>query len=155
MKEIVNNFDFVSSDASNGVKMTPMIDVVFQLLIFLMCSLHFRSLEAVLEARLPRDGEIASPIKNPGPVSEGDSPRRVEIRIAVIHNTGNPLIPLIKLDGRPLDGYNDLTLTLTGIRNKNKDASVVIEPQGDVPTQCVVDAIDACKKAGVVPKLAK
>jgi len=39
--------------------MTPMIDVVFQLLIFFLCTLHFRQLEGKLDAFLPRDAGAA------------------------------------------------------------------------------------------------
>jgi len=35
--------------------MTPLIDVVFQILIFFLCTLHFRQLDGRLDAYLPRD----------------------------------------------------------------------------------------------------
>ena len=39
-------------EASN---MTPMIDVVFQLLIFFMLSMHFKEVEGKLLSQLPKD----------------------------------------------------------------------------------------------------
>jgi|SRR3989339_1315888 len=136
----------VMNDAEMEVKMTPLIDVIFQLLIFLMCAIHFRSLEVKLVARLPANDGIESPLK--------DIKAR-HVRIALTHNANNPLMPAIKLDDITVAGYDELTKTLGNIRNTTKEISVIIEPQKEIPTQCVIDAVNACKKAGVTPKLAK
>ena len=40
------------------MEMTPMIDVVFLLLIFFMCTLRFKTLEGKLAAYLPRDAGV-------------------------------------------------------------------------------------------------
>ena len=155
MKRPADNFDFASSDASNGVKMTPMIDVIFQLLIFLMCALHFRSLETKLESFLPANKEITKPLTG-GATAESQPNRDVrQVVIALIHNDQNLITPMIKLDGRTIAGYEELTRQLNDIRRTNNEISVTVEPQGQIPAQCVVDAIDACQKAGVTPKLAK
>jgi len=128
-------------------KMTPLIDVVFQLIIFLMCTLHFRSLDAKLETYLPAEKEMKSPLKGKTAVEIR------QVRIALINNDSKPMAPAIKLDDISLAGYDELTRTLEDIQNTTKEVSVIIEPQGKIPTQCVIDAIDACKKAGVIPKL--
>jgi len=50
---------------STGLNLTPMIDVVFQLLIFFVCTVEFQRPEEKLAARLPppsgRTGSTASP----------------------------------------------------------------------------------------------
>ena len=46
------------------MEMTPMIDVVFLLLIFFMCTLKFKTLEGKLSAYLPKDVGVR-PIKQP------------------------------------------------------------------------------------------
>jgi len=53
--------------------MTPMIDVVFQLLIFFMLSMHFPEIEGVLKTQLPKD-------RGPGPWEVRD-PELAEIRV--------------------------------------------------------------------------
>jgi biopolymer transport protein ExbD len=126
------------------LKMTPLIDVIFQLLIFLMCALHFRSLETKLEAILPADKEIRNPLTDVR-----------QTTITLIHNSTNPTEPMIKLNGRTIADYEELTRQLNNIRRTNNEISVTLEPQGQIPAQCVVNAIDACQKAGVIPKLAK
>ena len=48
----------INKDASKeefGLQMAPMIDVTFQLLIFFLCTLKFRTLEGKLGAYLPKD----------------------------------------------------------------------------------------------------
>jgi biopolymer transport protein ExbD len=60
-----------SSEARSGRKedeprmdMTPMIDVTFQLLIFFMCTIRFKTLEGKLAAYLPKDvGRQSAPVE--------------------------------------------------------------------------------------------
>lgn len=51
-------------DETLELKMTPLLDVIFQLIIFLMCALHFRSLDAKLEPCILSDKEMKSPQAN-------------------------------------------------------------------------------------------
>ena len=47
--------------------MTPMIDVTFLLLIFFMCTLHFKTLEGMLQSYLPKDQGMqkTNPVRDP------------------------------------------------------------------------------------------
>ena len=47
------------------VKMTPMIDVIFLLLIFFVCTASFRAAEEVLPAQMPSSGTIAADVEIP------------------------------------------------------------------------------------------
>ncbi|MBI4563675.1 MAG: biopolymer transporter ExbD [Planctomycetes bacterium] len=48
------------------IPMTPMIDVVFQLLIFFMLTMHFKEVEGILRTMLPKDkGLQSSSVLNP------------------------------------------------------------------------------------------
>ena len=126
------------------LKMTPLIDVVFQLIIFLMCAVHFRTLATTLGTILPVNKEINKPqlgVK--------------QIIITLIHNDRNPMAPAIKLDVKDIANYEELARQLNNIRQSGAEISVIVKPQGQVPTQCVVDALDACKRAGVNPILAE
>ena len=62
------------NDEKREMQMTPMIDVVFLLLIFFMCTLKFKTLEGKLAAYLPKDVGV-----NPG----GEPIDRVDLHIAV------------------------------------------------------------------------
>ncbi len=46
----------MDEEKPGDLNMTPMIDVVFQLLIFFMLSMHFKEIEGKLITTLPRDG---------------------------------------------------------------------------------------------------
>ncbi len=46
-------------DEAFDLNMTPMIDVVFQLLIFFMLSMHFKAVEGKLLSQLPKDKGLA------------------------------------------------------------------------------------------------
>ena len=46
-------------DKPDELNMTPMIDVVFQLLIFFMLSMHFKEVEGKLLSQLPKDKGLA------------------------------------------------------------------------------------------------
>ena len=56
--------------------MTPMIDVVFQLIIFFMCNMKYKTLEGRLDAYLPKDVGVNS--------GAADQIEKVEILIKVV-----------------------------------------------------------------------
>lgn len=49
----------VTEEKPQDLNMTPMIDVVFQLLIFFMLSMHFKEIEGKLLSQLPKDKGLA------------------------------------------------------------------------------------------------
>jgi biopolymer transport protein ExbD len=57
--------------------MTPMIDVVFQLIIFFMCNIKYKTLEGRLDAFLPKDVGVNS-------VPADQPPEKVEVVIKVV-----------------------------------------------------------------------
>jgi biopolymer transport protein ExbD len=57
------------------MNMTPMIDVTFQLLIFFMCTIKFKTLEGKLSAYLPKDVGVNT--------SEAEPKEKVDISIRV------------------------------------------------------------------------
>jgi biopolymer transport protein ExbD len=57
------------------INLTPMIDVVFQLIIFFMCAMKFKTLEKKIEAFLPKDRGLA---KTPEKIEE-----KVQIKVII------------------------------------------------------------------------
>ena len=76
------------------LNLTPMIDVVFQLIIFFLCALNFRSLEKKLEVALPKDsgGEMT-------PDPRDDLVVRVVVRQTA--EEGVPHIAVLEKEIRP------------------------------------------------------
>ena len=64
--------------------MTPMIDVVFQLLIFFMLTIEFKTLEGKLAAYLPKDVGVNN--------TPAEPKEKVEIRVKVV-NEGSKVDP--------------------------------------------------------------
>ena len=75
-----------SGDGSEAfeINLTPMIDVVFQLIIFFMCAMKFKTLERKIEAYLPKDRGLAA---TPERIDE-----RVNIKV-VIKQTEDEGVP--------------------------------------------------------------
>ena len=68
------------------LQMTPMIDVVFLLLIFFMCSTKFKTLEGKLEAYLPKDLGPSPPTDNTDPIEDVT----ISLRMESIKCNGDP-----------------------------------------------------------------
>jgi biopolymer transport protein ExbD len=137
---------YVSDEASLEVPMTPMIDVIFQLIIFFMCSIHFKSLEGKLYSYLPRDKGMAN--------TSVTDPILDEVRIKLAYSATAPLLTKIKVGEKEFSDWDALFKHMQNI------SSSLITPSGDVipvkidsdekiPVQSVVYALNICKKAGI------
>ena len=136
-----------TEETSMELQMAPMIDVIFQLIIFFMCSIHFKSLEGKLYSYLPKYAGMGE-----GPVIEAPIS---EVRIRLIYSEdAKPLMSKIRVG----DQYFNWDTLYTYIENL---APTLILPNGidiipvkidaddRVTTQAVVNAQNICKKAGV------
>jgi biopolymer transport protein ExbD len=137
------------------LNMTPMIDVIFQLLIFFMCSLHFKVLEGKLLSYLPKDKGIYNT-----PVTELELN---EVRIRLVYDEGlDASNPMAKWRTRIYIGrdrlckdfeemgevvnssYNQMKTALNG-----KEPPVKLDPDKKVPCQSIVSAFDQCRKYNI------
>ena len=153
-----------------------MIDVVFLLLIFFMCSMQFKTVERKLDAELPKD-EGQNPIPK-----KVEVPTEIRVRIywannnataqsphgQVIHSpnkafsddweevSGGVRVPLsirgahivIEVNRVKVTDLNDLARTLMDLNQKNP-MPVVIDARMAVPFKWVVGALDACARSAV------
>ncbi|MFA5793966.1 MAG: biopolymer transporter ExbD [Candidatus Brocadiia bacterium] len=136
-------------DPSMEINMTPMIDVIFQLIIFFMCSIHFKSLEGKLQSYLPKN-------KGPEPTIVTEPDDLNEVRIKLIYSPDSkPLMSKIVIGTENIPDWDALEKRVTSItadqRNRitEKPIPFKIDPQLKVPTQAVINVINICKKAGV------
>jgi len=127
------------------IPMTPMIDVIFQLMIFFMCSIHFKSLEGKLYASMPMD-------KGP---SGGNPPPIEEVRIRLAYSKESPLMARVKLGDIDFKDWDSLERHLKDLAPGLVTSDglnvipVKIDADGNVPAQAVVSVLNICKKAGV------
>jgi len=117
-----------STDAPLELNLTPMIDVVFLLVIFFMTATQFAEVERAVELELP---EVAS---------EGTTVAALdEPRVVAVTEGG-----AVTLDGRPR--------TLAELRDDlavATEAQVLIHGDGRCDFQHVAAALSACRAAGV------
>jgi len=116
-----------------GINMTPMIDVVFQLIIFFLVSSHLAKQEAQLELPLP--------VAESGAASD-ESPRR-RLTLNVLGDG------TLSLSGRTVSGA-DLTERLRDARREEKgDLEVRIRSDRSVPYRQIQPVLLSCARAGI------
>jgi len=130
-----------------GLQFTPMIDCIFQLIIFFMVNVKFRTMEGLLKAFLPRADTsvptVVDPNKNPIIVSITE-PRAGVLQLAV--------------NNKPVGGstekeqYANLEQWLRVTKGrfeqeiKEKMPPVIINANGAIPYKYVISALNVCGK---------
>ena len=113
------------------VHMTPMIDVVFLLLIFFVCTASFQAEELVLPSnlRLPRGSTVEL--------------ERVVIEISLADAN-----PRFFVNGHRCPDVAQLAGILQALAEIDADLPVILDIADDVPLGSGIDAYDACRIAG-------
>lgn len=130
------------TDELPTLNLTPMIDVVFLLIIFFMAASKFAEVEADIELQLP-EVAVAAPLTS--------APKQ---RIVSVKQDGS-----VQLDGEELS-LAELTSKLAAAQNEYPQLSVVIRGDAACAFQHVAAALAACKDAhiselGITVKLAQ
>ncbi len=115
-----------------AVMMTPLIDVIFLLMIFFIMTLNFLVPEGVLENRLPDQAKAAT------------YEREKDWEVVTIHVARGREGPQIYLQERKVAGLSDLLLNLHRLP---RDIIVVIEPEAKVAYKHVISVFNTCVKA--------
>lgn len=124
--------------------MTPLVDVVFLLLIFFVCTAQFRPPEQNLPAELtaPQAAGLDQP-------TEPQLDELDEI-VLFVRREGDRPVWLLGLPGqqvgqRRLATLDELKSTLSELAQIRRDLPVYIYPAPDVPVQDVVTTVDTCR----------
>ena len=133
------------SDNPVAINVTALVDIIFCLIIFFMCSFHFKQLEGKIDTWLDAPGGLKPQVE---PVI------LQEIRVfmrwdaaagAVVRRVGN----------RPaLTGDAELMRAVRGMRDDYRragipDRPVILDATPEVPWTDVVHVVDLCKRDGV------
>jgi biopolymer transport protein ExbD len=116
------------------IRMTPLIDVIFLLLIFFIMTIHFQRPEGVLANRLPEKGGQS--------ITEQQDWEIVRLRIKL--SITDEDMPSILLQDRKIRSYEELHEFLTMLP---EDVLLVVEPQARVPYRHVIGVYNTCLKA--------
>ncbi len=117
--------------------LTPMIDVVFLLLVFFMVATKAKTSNRALDANLPKNMGSSS--------SKKDEPSE-NINIEIKESGGRPRI---FVNNFPIDTFDGLFQKLRQLTNVMDDAPVIIAPEGRVSFKYVVMTLNACSKAAI------
>jgi biopolymer transport protein ExbD len=122
------------------ITMTPMIDVVFLLLVFFVWTASFQVVEYLLPSELSSlPGNLAA-VEDPPPEADFEN---VVVRI---HWIGNQ--PGWTINDQQADSLDQLHQRLQAIARVKQDAPVILHPDEDVPLGDVIDVFDISRLVG-------
>ena len=132
-----------ASDNPVAINVTAMVDVIFCLCLFFMCSFHFKQLEGKIETWLPKDTGV-----NPGLT---EKIILEEIRIVLQRDPLNGATVRRVGNRAPAADDAELLRVVTAMsadyyKLGKKDFPVLIEAARDVPWKDVVHVMDLLKK---------
>jgi len=124
------------------VKMTPMIDVVFLLLIFFVWTSSFQVVEFALQSNVSDATAGASTEPQDRPPAEIDF-HDVVVRIVWVDGQ-----PGWRINDLPIPELGEVRRRLTTIFQANKAAPVIIHPDPDTPLNHVIAVYDISRLIG-------
>ena len=113
------------------MNMIPMIDIMFNLIIFFLVGTQFASMERNIALKVPE-------VVDRGALTE--TPRR---RVVNVYRDGR-----LTLDEKPVS-LEDLTKRLAAVRRQYEDLGVIVRGDGGGAFQRVAEVLAACKQAGI------
>ena len=124
------------------IKMTPMIDVVFLLLVFFVWTASFQIVEQVLPSHLSEvAGSLPTDPNEPPPVEEDFD--RVVLRVRWVGD--RPVWQVNQIDVASLLQVRSRLETIATIK---RDAPVILHPDAQVPLGYVIDLYDLARLVG-------
>ena len=121
------------------LKMTPMIDVIFLLLIFFVCTANFKPPEEVLPIDSTLPGSVTSEVMLPNPV---------DLDVVLIQISFDQT-PHWQIEGNHCSTLREVQSILHSIRDVKSDIPVIIESADNVPVGKMIDVYDVCRRVGL------
>jgi biopolymer transport protein ExbD len=133
--------DLSRRELDSDSTMTPMIDVVFQLLVFFVWTSGSATIEYMLPGQLsaPLGGEPAV-VADPLPEQDFD-----EVVIRLRWDAG---LPDWSINNQPMEDIAAVAATLQSLAQINSKAPIVIHPDPPVPLGFVIELFDEARVAG-------
>ncbi len=120
--------------------MTPMIDVVFLLLVFFVWTASFQIIEHILPSNMSAQTGSAPSELDPLPEQDFDN---IVIRIGW---NGNQ--PTWKVRDQPVASLDEVETMMRSIAEIKIDAPIILHPDSIVPLGYVIEAYDTSKRVG-------
>lgn len=120
---------------------TPMVDVVFQLLVFFVLASGGRVAERTLSTALSA-GAVASTVPQHAPVPE----RQAEIWLHLRRESADRTTTLRVNDG-PVGALASLPQGIAALKSVDSTSCVILDVQGNIPWGDVIQVYDTCRAA--------
>ena len=121
------------------LKMVPIIDVIFLLLVFFMCTANFYPIEEILPMDTTLPGSVAVEMAQPDPVN---------LDVVLIQISFDQE-PHWQIEGNQCTSLQEVQSILRLIREVREDIPVIIESADNVPMENVIDVYDVCRRVGL------
>ncbi|HEX5104474.1 MAG TPA: biopolymer transporter ExbD [Pirellulaceae bacterium] len=118
-------------DDMPAINLTPMIDIVFNLIIFFMVGARFTELERKVDLTVPQVADIKALTPTP------------DKRNINVYRDGR-----IELDSQSVS-LEQLTAALASAHQEYSDLGVVVRGDQQTPFQNVASVLTACRQAGI------
>lgn len=126
-----------STGAPDNSTMTPMIDVVFLLLIFFICASARQTREALLPTTLP-----------PGAIESAQVPAKIPIQVdqALVNLKRRDGTIVAEMNGTDYQSLDLLEAQLKTLAAASTDVPVILDIDGPVPFGDVIRIYDSCQR---------
>jgi biopolymer transport protein ExbD len=121
------------------IAMTPMIDVVFLLMIFFICTASFQ----LAEELLPTSLAVASGTSTPAPIELEPDLERIVVRASRSNGQTQWVV-----NKRPCDTLLEVRQVLHTAAEIDRSLPVILDVSGDVPLGDMIDVYDLCRLEG-------
>jgi len=124
------------------LSLTPMIDVVFLLLIFFMVGMKFKEFDRKLEANLPRETQQDEP-----------PPLEHETFVTIVNKSNDPRRPRCQyyVDRQPMKDAEHLKKTLqrlAALPRAREEETIIVAPSDDALHGWIMVALDYLNQCG-------
>lgn len=119
------------------LRMTAMIDIVFQLLIFFVCTASFQTPEELLPTHLLAQGMGQTATAPRDPIE----PVTIELSYPLA-------APVWVVGGRTLSDFREVEKVLAALASTAPEVPVILKIKPEVPLGVVVDLYDLCRYVG-------
>ncbi len=132
-----------SNDTDMNSTMTPMIDVVFLLLVFFVWTASFQIVEQILPTDLSEQlgSDVAQDVD---PLPEDDF-EKIVVRI-----NWDGANPAWSINSEAVGSIDEVKSFLAGVAKVKLNATVILHPESIVPLGHVIQAYDVAKSVGFV-----
>jgi biopolymer transport protein ExbD len=124
------------------IAMTPMIDVIFLLLVFFLATSSFQKVENLLPAGISQEASSEQGSSSDPPPTTDEMVEQVVIKIS-----GDADSTEITLNDSPIADLATLAQRLQTISEIKTDLPVIVDPSPDVPVETAIAAYDAARQA--------